>query len=326
MPGSTMRAAQVVAPRKIDIIETEVPDLAMRPAGSLLVKTHKASLCGSDMPMFALDFSPESYPMAPGLFTHECIGTVAGSRSGKFKEGDPVLAIPRGAGGYADYYVSNEMSAVPLPDFEPKDQILMAQPLGTLVCAARKLGSVLNQTVVILGQGSIGLLLTRLMSNLGAKHIIACDLLDYRLAVAQQMGATHTLNASERNPIAAVETITQGQMADIVIEVVGHQTQTVNDCLHLARHEGTVLAFGVPDDPVYQFDFHTFFRKNLRFISSVGPDAHIDYALALDMIAQARIDVSPIITHHLGFNDAQKGYELSLNKQDGAIKVVFDFE
>ena len=218
------------------------------------------------------------------------------------------MAIPRGAGGYAEYYVSNEMSAVPLPDFEPKDQILMAQPLGTLVCAARKLGSVLNQTVVIVGQGSIGLLLTRLMSNLGAKHIVACDLLDYRLSVARQMGADVYLETPARiTRNAAIEEITHGRMADIVIEVVGHQTQTVNDCLQLARQQGTVLAFGVPDDPVYQFDFHTFFRKNLRFISSVGPDAHIDYALALDMIAQGRIDVSPIITHHLGFDDAQKG-------------------
>lgn len=321
-----MRAAQVVAPRQIEIIETDAPDISQRPAGSVIVKTHKASLCGSDMPMFALDFGPENYPLTPGLFTHECIGTVTASRSDHFKEGDEVLAIPRGAGGYADYYTSDETSTVPLPAFEQKDHILMAQPLGTLVCACRKLPSLINQDVVIVGQGSIGLLLSHLVSNLGAKTVIAVDLLDYRLAVSKQMRATHTINASTENPVAAIADITEGRMADVVFEVVGHQTRTVNDCLHLAKHNGTVLAFGVPDEPVYDFDFATFFRKNLRFISSVGPEAHIDYALAIDMIAQGRVNVAPIITHHLTFDDAQRGYELSLDKQDGAIKVVFDFE
>jgi 2-desacetyl-2-hydroxyethyl bacteriochlorophyllide A dehydrogenase len=321
-----MKAAQVVAPRQIEIVETDTPDLSQRLAGSVLVKTHKVSLCGSDMPMFALDFSPASYPLTPGLFTHECIGVIAESNSDRFKEGDEVLSVPRGAGGYADYYVSDETSTVPLPAFDHKDHILMAQPLGTLICACRKLPNVINQDVVVVGQGSIGLLLSHLLSNLGAKTVIAVDLLDYRLAVSSQMGATHTINASKESPLALVADITKGRMADLVVEVVGHQTQTVNHCLKLAKQNGTVLAFGVPDEPVYDFDFSEFFRKNIRFMASVGPDAQVDYALAIDMIAQGRINVAPIITHHLPFAEAQRGYELSLNKEDGAIKVVFDFD
>ena len=91
------------------------------------------------------------------------------------------------------------------------------------------------------------------------------------------------------------------------------------------KREGTLLAFGVPDDHIYDFHFADFFRKNLKFIGSVGPDAQNDFPLAMDMIAQGRLDVSPIITHHLPFTEAQLGFEMALNKKDEAIKIVFDY-
>ena len=114
-------------------------------------------------------------------------------------------------------------------------------------------------------------------------------------------------------------------MADLVVEVVGHQTETINTCLKLLKREGTLLAFGVPDDEVYDFHFAEFFRKNIKFLCSVGPDVQNDFPLAMDMIAQGRIDVSPIITHHLPFTEVQKGFEMALHKKNEAIKIVLDY-
>ncbi len=321
-----MKAAQIVAPRRIEIIETDLPDISRQAEGSILIKTRRTSLCGSDMPMFALDYAEPNYPFPPGAPIHECIGVIAQSRSERFKEGDEVLAVPRGSGGLAEYYLSHELSAVPLPAFDDKNRILMAQPLGTVILACRKLGNLLNKDAVVVGQGPIGLLVTHLLSNLGAKTVVATDLLDYRLEVSKQMRATHTINASKQDPVQAVAEITEGRMADLVFEVVGHQTETVNHALDLVKRDGTVVAFGVPDQAMYDFHFGAFFRKNVRFIASVGPEAHIDYALAVDMIVQGRIDVSPIITHNMPFSEAQRGFELSLHKKDGAIKVQFDFD
>ena len=172
----------------------------------------------------------------------------------------------------------------------------------------------------------MGLLFTHMLSNLGAKTVITTDLVDFRLTVSKKMHATHTINAAKEDPVAAVEEITEGRMADLVVEVVGHQTETINQCLQLLKREGTLLAFGVPDDHIYDFHFADFFRKNLKFIGSVGPDAQNDFPLAMDMIAQGRLDVSPIITHHLPFTEAQLGFEMALNKKDEAIKIVFDYE
>ena len=59
---------------------------------------------------------------------------------------------------------------------------------------------------------------------------------------------------------------------DICIEAVGHQMDTINDCLELVRKYGTVVAFGVPDHPVYALEYETFFRKNAVLMGTVTPD------------------------------------------------------
>ncbi len=320
-----MKAGQIVAPFQIEIIEIDKPNLAEYPDGTVMIQTKHSAICGSDMPHFVLEQPSDHYPLGKGLSIHEAIGVIVGSKSKKFKEGDEVLALPRHIGGCSEFFLSDENVTIPLVDFHRKDCMLMAQPLGTVIWACRKLDNLLNQDVVIIGQGPMGLLITHMISNLGAKTIITTDLIDFRLDVSQQMRATHTVNAANEDIVTAVKEITDGKMADLVIEVVGHQTETINTCLQLLKRGGTLLAFGVPDDEVYNFHFSEFFRKNIQFIGSVGPDVLNDFPLAMDMIAQRRIDVSPIITHHIPFTEAQKGFEMALHKKNEAVKIVFNY-
>ena len=321
-----MKAAQIVAPRQIEMIDIDRPDISSDPEGAVLIKNHMNAICGTDMPSFVMEHPADAYPLSPGMTIHECIGEVVESKSDRFKEGDAVLALPGRPGGLSEYFVANEAVTVPLVDFERKDCILMSQPLGTVIWACSKLGNLLNQDVVVMGQGPMGLLFTHLVSNLGAKTVIATDLVDFRLEAAKQMRATHTVNAAEVDPVAAVEQITDGRMADLVFEVVGHQTETINQCMNMVKRDGTILAFGVPDEPTYPFGFGDLFRKNIRLIGSVGPDAQNNFPLAMDMISQGRIDVSPMITHRLPFTEVQHGFELSLYKKDEAIKIVLEYD
>lgn len=320
-----MKAAQIVAPFQIDIIDMEKPNLADFPDGTVMIRTVHSAICGSDMPQFVLEYPTDRYPLGKGLSIHEAIGVIVDSKSKQFKVGDEVLALPRHVGACSEYFLSDESVTIPLGDFHRKDCLLMAQPLGTVVWACRKLGNILNQDVVIVGQGPMGLLITNMISNLGARTVITTDLVDFRLDISKQMYATHTINSANEDIVAIVNEITDGRMADLVIEVVGHQTETINTCLQLIKRGGTLLAFGVPDDEVYNFNFSELFRKNIQLIGSVGPDVTNDFPLAMDMIAQGRIDVSPIITHHLPFTEAQKGFELALHKKNEAVKIVLDY-
>ena len=172
----------------------------------------------------------------------------------------------------------------------------------------------------------MGLMIAHVLSNLGARRVIVTDVVDYRLAVSRAMRATHCINATKEVVIDAVADITGGKMADVVIEAVGHQHQTINDCLDLVKRGGTVVAFGVPDEKVYPFRFADFFRKNIQLIGSVGQEVHTDVPLAMDMIIQGRINVAPVITHRLPFRDAQRGFDLALSKRDGAIKIIFEYD
>ena len=320
-----MKAGQIVARHQIEIVS--VPDLSIadQRTGTLLVKPYRGAICGSDIPYFTLQHP--SYPLPLGQSLHECIGFVVDSKSSRFKEGDEVLSVPIGQTGLAEYFISNDQLTVHLSPSDRPSEMLMSQPLGTVIWACRKLGNLVHQNVVVFGQGPMGQVFNRFVSNLGAKTIIAIDLLPYRLEVSKKMHATHTIDVSKENLVEKVREITNGQMADLVIEVVGHQTHTINTCIDLVKRNGTILAFGVPDELVYEhFSYGDLFRQNIRLISSVIPDAQADYPLAMDMIAQNRIDVAPILTHHLSFDEAQYGFELFTFRQEEAIKVILDFE
>lgn len=342
-----MKAAQIVAPRKVELVDVEEPCLNGISSGMIKVKVERACLCGSDSPKFDYDLSNTEdlriqrtrsklsdfnastvYPLRPGQSIHECLGTVVESTSSRFKEGDFVLALPQAQSGLCEYFCTQDMGAIRLPrDLVAKEQILMSQPLGTVVWACQKLGNLLDLNTVVVGQGPMGLLFSHMLSNLGARTVIAIDKLDYRLEVSKRMKATHTIQVDREDPILAVQEVTGGKMADLVFEVVGHQTDTIGLCMKLVRRLGTLVSFGVPDETIYKnFPYGEFFGKNLTLIGSVGPDVVPNFSLARDMIAQSRIDVTPIITHVIPFQEIQQAYELFVDRKDKAVKVVLNYE
>jgi threonine dehydrogenase-like Zn-dependent dehydrogenase len=146
-----MKAAQIVAPQKIEIVEVDRPTIegaagkGRLPASAeewggaaaprVLVRQDLASICGSDMPMFKQDRG--DYPQAPGGYLHECVGTVVESRSSLFQEGDRVLAYPDQFAGFAEYWTAKEDLTIKIEGSRPLEQLLMAQPLGTVIWAVR---------------------------------------------------------------------------------------------------------------------------------------------------------------------------------------------
>jgi threonine dehydrogenase-like Zn-dependent dehydrogenase len=111
---------------------------------------------------------------------------------------------------------------------------------------------------------------------------------------------------------------------EICIEAVGHQMETLNDCLALVRKQGTVVAFGVPDQPVYAIDFETFFRKNEHLIAAVTPDWGEYLAKALNLFFSSRDELAALVTHRFPIQDAAKAFNLHERREDGALKVLLD--
>lgn len=325
-----IKAGQIVASRRIEMVEIDCPALA---EGQILVKQRVAALCGSDVPYFldAVD-NPMVYghraPHAPGLSLHECIGVVAESRSPRFREGDLVLALPGVAhSGLAEYFLAHAAQAVPVPDDGRgaaafREELVLSQPLGTLIHAVTKLGNVINQAAVVIGQGPIGLLWTGLLTRLGVRHLIATDLLPERLEISRRMGATAVCEPESLEE--CLKAVTGGALADLVVEAVGEEA-TFRRCGEVLRRNGTILAFGVPHQSEYRVPFSQLFLKEARIICSVGPDVQTDFPIAVDMIAQRRIDVTPLVTHRFPFERAQEAFEMFADRRDGVIKALLQF-
>jgi threonine dehydrogenase-like Zn-dependent dehydrogenase len=324
-----MKGARVKAPFEWEVVELDKPQAG---EGQMLVRMEQVAICGSDFPDYC-GICPE-YPLLPGGSGHEGIGIVEECKSGNYQEGERVLlwGFDRLRGLFQEYVPTRDNGLLRLPMDKPREMVLMSQLLGTVLRCFRKLGNVLDYRAVILGQGPAGQLFTGVLRNLGAKQIIAVDPLDYRLEVSRQMGATHTVNPDQVNVVEAVRDITEGAMADLVIEVVGGE-DTYGQCLDLTRRFSNVVCFGVPDkenhEGVIKLPMMEMQRKELKLVLSVnyGDNPYADYALALDWIAQGRLDVSPLVTHVLPFVEIQRGFELAVDKPiaDKAVKVVLEF-
>jgi threonine dehydrogenase-like Zn-dependent dehydrogenase len=320
-------AGNIYAPRKIKLID--VPDDAPGGRnvtdgdGQIVFQPELACLCGSDLLFFEGDY-PEYQPEV-GQSLHEMIGRVVQSDCSRFQQGQRVLCVPVDHFGFYERFRVSQSRAIPLNPRISDDEALLAQPLGTVLFGLKKLPSLLDKDVVVLGQGPIGQLFCAAASNLGAREIIAVDVLDDRLAVSPGMRATATINSAKQDLADAVRQITGGQLADVVIEAVGHREQRLGDCFDVVRPGGDILFFGVPTKRIDDVPWRVVFDKNASIHHSIGPSFERDFPLAMRWIAEGRLDVSPLITHHFPLDEIQQAFDTFAERRDGALKVFVDF-
>lgn len=344
------RAARLLRPGSLRVLPSPKPCLAECPPGSLLVQAKYASVCGSDMPYFKAKrlMAPSCYWDRDGFCGHEVVGVVLESKSAAFKPGDAVMALPSSyfkahagskqewyredvhgvllqnfpvRGGFSQVYTSHELYSYRIRECVPR--MLAAQGLGTILRMARRLGPVLGKTVVVLGQGQNGLMATRLMAQFCAKAVIAVDPLEYRRDLALTFGASRAVSPDDAAGVIAE--MTGGRGADVVLEMVGHNQDTINAALEHVACAGTVVAFGVPDDAVYgHFEFSKFFRKNVNLVASVIPDPGTDFPEAVRLIEEGRFSTEGIFTHVLQLAEVEKAFSIASSYAEGVVKLVVE--
>ncbi len=319
-----MKAARLVGPKLFELLETETPTAQ---DGQCLVKLERVSVCGSDIRHgFAVN-PEEMYPMPIGHPCHELAGTIVESRTDACQEGQRAIVIPpRGSAGLVEYIVSDPSRMILLPDEGSLDDWVMCQPSGTVLYSCQQMPNLLGKNVVVLGQGSIGLSFTMITSRIGARNVIAVDLLDYRLEASKGFGSTHQVNPDKEDAEAAVSEITGGAGADVVVEAAGY-ADTFNMCFRLVRQNGTVIVFGIQEEEFIPLEHNWLMDKQPRIIPTTGARsgnviAHIQEIVALRQ--RGWCDPAPLVTHRMGFSDVQKAYDMYDQRQDNVIKVVMN--
>jgi len=321
-----MKALHLVRPRHFEIVDVPAPELPDGTSEFILVKTSWVSLCGSDIPFFTGNKRYSRYPLLPGAPNHENVGHVIESRSKQFHPGDVVLAIPESDCGLAEYHLAQAGKAIHLPpELAQCDDSCLIQPFSTVLNAVDQLGEVGGKSIAVIGLGSIGLFFCWLLAKREAGYILGIDPLQHRCQIAEKLGASTTIPMRSNE---CVHSSRQGsgewQPIDICIEAVGHQTETLNDCIDLVRKQGTILAFGVPDQLVYPIEYETFFRKNALLLAVVTPDWSDYLTHACDLYQQYRHELAWLVTHRLPIKEATQAFTLYEHHESDILKVILD--
>jgi threonine dehydrogenase-like Zn-dependent dehydrogenase len=320
-----MFAGQISRRGQIELIDVSEP--AWPPAGddgpSILFRPELACLCGSDLPYF--EQAEARYPPGIGHSLHEIVGTVLATTGSRFRAGDRVLAVPVDQRGLFERFVVAETRAIPLTPGVPDERLVVAQPLGTVLYALRRMPPVAGLSVAVVGQGPIGQLFNMALRERGATTILGIDRDPQRLRRSRELGATAVICTAETDPVEAVRSHTSGRLADVVIEAVGHADHALDLCIDLVRREGRLLVFGVPPAVVDGFRWRELFINNITVQTSVNPDFTIDFPAAMSWIADGRVDVSGLLTHRFPLSDVQTAFETFRDHRDGALKVLIEF-
>ena len=321
----TMLAMQALAQGDVRLTEVPIP----RPSdGQALVKMELASICGSDLHIVDYGWLVEEYPLRPGYPGHEGIGTVVDANGTELADGDRVLVTPAiwDSLCFAEYQAlgTNFLTVLPEASDQQADHLLMAQQLGTVIFAAKRLPNLLGQTCVVMGQGSAGLFWNYVLKHLGAQRVIAIEPIAHRLQVGAGFGSDERIGDTFAAATRAVLDLT-GEGADVVVEAIG-TTETHGQALELVRPDGQVVWFGVPQGPEpIPFDFDTFFRKRIAAYSPLGAQDELElssFRQALKWIDDGLIDMSEVVTHSFPLARVDEAFQAARKRENEAVKIV----
>ena len=215
------------------------------------------------------------------------------------------------------------VNLVPIPDGVPLYGAALLEPFAVGLNCVDRLNIALGDTVVVLGQGPIGLAVARLVAASGAGHLIVTDVRDEVFSVSRTYGATATLDSRDENLVQQVLDLTGGSGADVVIETSGAPAATAS-VIDLVRKEGKASFIGYANDlpgiPVVPM-----MLKTLTVFGVGGNGGRGQYERSLELIRTGRVDIKPLVTHRFSLGDVAEAFEVSSTKRGGAIKVVVDF-
>lgn len=336
----------VKAERKPGAVLKEVPVPAYGP-DEVLVRVKASSICGTDVHIYKWDDWAARTVVTPNVFGHEFAGIVeaVGDKVTNVKAGDHVsgeghivcgvckacrtgnahvcphtrsfgITLPGCFGEYAVLRASNVIQNDPKLPFEIA---CLQDPLGNAVQTVLA-GDIVGKSVAVVGVGPIGLMSIAVAKACGSGTIIAVDINPYRLEMAKTMGADVIVNSKEVNSVQAIREATNGEGAEVVLEMSGHP-DAIRDALKAAAQAGRVSLLGIPSKEV-SFDLaEDVIFKGLQLIGITGRRMYDTWYQLKGLVERGRIDLTPLITHRLTLDRYEEAFDLMSSGNCG--KIVF---
>lgn len=310
-----MKSAVIYGPKDIRIEEKDIPQPA---SDEVLIKIHACGVCGTDEALNKGEY-PANYPVIIG---HEFSGEIVetGSKVSSFATGDRVTVDPNRVcrkcffcrsgqehlcdnlnsmgvhidGANAEYCVMMESNVYRIGNDLSYDEAAFCEPLACAIHGTDLAQVKVGDTVLVIGAGGMGNLITQCVKNSGAANIIVSEPISGRRDKALENGATHLLNPGAVDVNSEVRKI-KPEGADIVFEVAGN-SKAQSACPSYTRKGGTIVFFGCsPKDNLIEINPFLINENEQRIIGSFNNQ--FSTARAVEMLSSRKIRVDNLISH-----------------------------
>ena len=345
---ATMLAAVYRGVNDVRLETVPVPAIA---AGELLLRVHTCGVCGTDLKKIATGSHS-----APRIFGHETSGVVAAVGAGitKFQPGDRVVVFhhipcrqcyycqhktfaqcptykkvgctagfePSG-GGFAEYVRVMDwivdQGTVKIPPGVSFEQACFVEPVNTCMKGIEAIRLQPGETVLAIGQGPIGIILSVLARKAGAT-VITSDLYPERLRISKSLGFEHLIDASQQDAVRYVREQTEGRGADAVILAVGSNA-LIRTAMDAARPGGQVLLLAQTQRGEVVVDPAAICVDEKTLVGSYSASVDLQEE-SVRFVMNSEMDLEQLISHRFPLQEGAQALELAAHPQPASMKVV----
>ena len=336
------------APTDLRLDEQDAGDIG---PGQVLVRVGMGGICGSDLHYFHHGGFGTVRIKEPMVLGHEVAGTVATAAPDvtSVQVGDRVavnpsrpcgacrycleglpnqclemrfygsaMRTPHVQGAFRDLLLCNAVQCFKVAEGVPLSLAALAEPFSVGLHGVSRAGSLLGKRVLVSGCGPIGALAAAAARVHGAAEVVVTDVVDEPLAVARALGASLTINVAT-DPAWVQSYAADKGTFDVMLECSGNE-RALRDGLEVMRPRGVVVQLGLGGD--VSIPQNMVVAKELSICGSFR--FHAEFALAVKLINEGRVDLSPVITHSFPMAQAREAFEMASDRKR-AMKVLIDF-
>jgi L-iditol 2-dehydrogenase len=325
--------------------------------GELLIKVATCGICGTDLKKIHMGSHS-----APRIFGHEMAGIIVASGEGvqRYSVGDRVMTfhhVPCGecyycrkqtpaqchlykktgvtagfepsGGGFAEYirvmdFVVNYGGVVHIPDDVPFEQAAFVEPVNTVLKGVKLLNLAPDDTVLVIGQGPIGLIHAVLARRMGAR-VLTSDMFPERHAIAARFGLTNSIHAGTEDVVKRALAETEGRGADAVILAVGGNS-LIRIAMDAVRPGGKVMLFAQTQHGEAVFDPAAVCVDEKTLLGSYSSSFPI-LAEVTDLVFggyKNGFDLTQLISHRFPLEKAVEAIEIASHPQADSMKIMME--
>jgi L-iditol 2-dehydrogenase len=348
---------RAVVYRGINDMRVETVPVPTIGPGELLIKVATCGICGTDLKKIHMGSHS-----APRIFGHEMAGTVVQVGEGvtKYSVGQRVMTfhhVPCGecyycrkrtpsqcplylktgvtagfapsGGGFAEYirvmdFVVANRGVVAIPDDVPFEQAAFIEPLNTVLKGVKLLNLAPDDTVLVIGQGPIGLMHAALARRAGAR-VLTSDLFPERHTIAARFGLKEPIHAGTENVVERVLAATEGRGADAVILAVGGNA-LIKTAMDAARPGGKVMLFAQTQHGEAMIDPAAVCVDEKTLLGSYSSSFPILDEVTSIVLGEYRegFDLTQLISHRFQMEQAVEAIEIASHPQPGSMKIMIE--